>query len=526
MDFIKQLFKQPINIRPLYLIYIFQLIILFGVVFGFLPRETLLSAAFLIALFLLFMKFEDAVLFFLASIPFFVALPLTRGFDNFNFWRLAILILFLRLVLKNFPARKCFDFEFIRTLPKRICQRLKNNRIELWTMVYFGISAVSILVAEDKITAIKRLIYVGQMILIYPLTLNIIKNKTLFKRAAKFLLFSASLVLLIGLGQLTFSYFADLGNFWDWWANHFSLNFYGTPLAKIVSGANTWFSYYVGRAPTLRMFSTFTDSHSFALYLLLASPLVLWLLIRNYFLKKRATLMTIFYGIMFLLLQFAMALSGTRGIWISVGAPITVAIFLLIKKQQKLLAKISLAGLLLFVLMLPLSSLFLSIPQFNVVAKETDKALTLKRLKSVIDIEEASNKGRIYIWKESLRALVKHPFLGVGIGNFPVVLGEPAEMQEAGATAHNVYLNSGVESGILALMAIVMIFYEILKECYRYFKKKIEDTSSILPMLLGFYFLWVFVYSLFDIAIFDARVMMMFSAEVALLIAIPSLQQA
>ena len=523
MNFLK-IIKKPITIKPFILLYIFNLTIILGIILGSLPREMILGSAFLIFLYLFLMNLDDCFLFFLTSIPFFVALPISRGFDSLNIWRIAIIIIFTRYFFVVFPIKNWFSLLWLKKISGTIFCRLRKNKVELWVVVYFLIGALSILVAHDKIVAIKRLFYVFQMILVYPLVLHILKNKKLLLKVIKYITFSGFLVGVVALIQLIFAYFTSLEIFWSFWAWQVEKIFYGQNLAEIVSKSNTWFSYYSGRAPTLRLFSTFTDSHSFALYLVLFSPLLLWFLAKEYLKDKKINKKVVLLGMIFLLVQFFIALSGTRGIWLSVGAPLSMCIYFLLRKKEIKLIKYIALGITSFIIVLLLSSPFLAIPQFNIRSDKIDQTLTLKRLKSIIDIGETSNKGRIYIWKKSVESILENPILGVGIGNFPIILGENVELQKAGSTAHNVYLNSGVEMGIIGLVVIVAIFLEILKKCYFFFREKTSNIYYLLPIFFGFYFLWIFTYSLFDVAIFDARVMMFFVAEVAIVIKLTELK--
>jgi O-antigen ligase len=516
--------KKNIYINPIYLLCIFNLIIIGGIVFGLLPREVILGSAFLIFLYLFLMKLEDGVLFFVLNIPLFVAIPISRGFDSLNIWRIAILILTVKLLLTYFPVRKLFASETWNTLLRRTWAHLVNNKVEFWTILYFIIATLSVLVAADKGAAIKRIFYVGQMILVYPLVLHVLHKKNLIDKLIKYLFASSIFVFLVGILQLFFSYFTSLSHFWSWWTWKVSQTFYGTDLANIVSGANTWFSYSPDRSPRLRLFSTMTDSHSFALYLVLATPILLWFIVSRYLKNKKISAILILQCTILCLMQFFIALSGTRGVWLSVAAPIAIAIYFLIKKESKQISKIILIALSTFVIMLLASSLFLSISQFNVKDK-TDNTLTLKRLKSISDIEETSNKGRLFIWAKSVESIIKRPILGVGMGNFPVILEQDIVLQKAGSTAHNVYLNSGAEMGIFGLILNILIFYEILRRCYLHFKEKEKNNYNLLVIFLGFYFLWIFAYSFFDVAIFDARVMMFFAAEVAIVFSLPLLNK-
>ena len=93
--------------------------------------------------------------------------------------------------------------------------------------------------------------------------------------------------------------------------------------------------------------------------------------------------------------------------------------------------------------------------------------LAFKRAKSIVDLEELSVKSRMGIWKVSLNSVLKHPILGVGIGNYPVVLGEEISAAKKGASAHNLYLDVASEMGLLGLIALLLIFLEILKTCWK-----------------------------------------------------------
>ena len=53
---------------------------------------------------------------------------------------------------------------------------------------------------------------------------------------------------------------------------------------------------------------------------------------------------------------------------------------------------------------------------------DEEKSAFLKRALSISDLSETSNKGRLEIWLATFPSIFKHPFLGVGAGNFPVIL--------------------------------------------------------------------------------------------------------
>src|SRR5438132_6152674 len=66
------------------------------VVMGVIPRQFVVYEAAVLALWLLLAPLEEGLVFFVRSIPLFIAVPLTASYDNFNMWRLFIIILFFK----------------------------------------------------------------------------------------------------------------------------------------------------------------------------------------------------------------------------------------------------------------------------------------------------------------------------------------------------------------------------------------------------------------------------------------------
>ena len=69
-------------------VFIIQLVLFGLIVIGFVPRMVVPYLVGVLAVYLLFVPLEDATVFFVRSIPFFLAIPITSTFDNFNTWRL------------------------------------------------------------------------------------------------------------------------------------------------------------------------------------------------------------------------------------------------------------------------------------------------------------------------------------------------------------------------------------------------------------------------------------------------------
>ena len=119
------------------------------------------------------------------------------------------------------------------------------------------------------------------------------------------------------------------------------------------------------------------------------------------------------------------------------------------QENQKVFKKISISFVAFFALFIIAFPIFAS-PQFLLYKLDSD--LLSKRVRSIINFGETSNKERIRIWKLSLESIKNHPLLGVGIGNFPVVLNQDLSLAKAGSSAHNIYLQIAAELGIPALL--------------------------------------------------------------------------
>jgi len=100
--------------------------------------------------------------------------------------------------------------------------------------------------------------------------------------------------------------------------------------------------------------------------------------------------------------------------------------------------------------------------------------------------------------------MVAHPFLGVGIGNFPVVLALNPSAIKAGASAHNLYLNFFAELGILGFVASSVLIFELCRRAWLVFRRY-DGMTRFFAFNVLLYLIWIIWYSMTDVAIFDER---------------------
>ena len=479
-----------------WLVFGLEIIVILLAVFIIIPREAVLFLTGFLAFYLLFSPIKEAVIFFILSIPLFVALPITENFDTMSNWRILLGLLFLRICFIKFKNIKNWH-EFIKNI--------NDKKLYIYVLAFFAAAALSLVNAESMGYGARKILFLANAMMVFFVIVN---SGITAKKIQLSAIISLLISLAIGYAQIIAVFFVPLFEFWQWWASRVIPIFYGKNLADLLSYSNTWFSYYEKSLPTLRIFSVFPDSHSFALFSLIG------IIPATYFWMKQDAHKK-FYGSVGIFSLLSIILSGSRGFWASaiLIAVILVFIFVIIK-IKKYLQYIQLKHyfiiLLVFFMLFPVGSLILSGSRIgNIINGGEYEFLTLKRAKSIFNFEETSNKGRLEIWNATLNSFVKHPFLGVGIGNYPVVIGEPLESGRRGASAHNLYFDIAAEMGILGLIAFLLILWEI-------FKKARAQIAVANPVFI-FYFLWILLYSLFDVVLLNDKVLLFFIVQTAAL---------
>lgn len=499
-------------------------LILFGlIVTGVLPRLIVPYLAGALVTYVLFASLEDTTIFFVRSIPFFLAIPITATFDNFNTWRILSVIIFFKWVVKNYNLNK----KSIHALLRSYCNVNFFKMIAFPILCLLLLSALSIIPAIDKVLALKRIIYFLNLSLIGFVIYNLAQKQDFAKRLIANVTIPVIAITIVGFIQLISTYFIDIYQFMRIWGEGIQCNQFGNQWCNIaIQVGNTWFAYY-GEQLSLRIFSLFPDSHSFPQFLLLGLPAIFAIAIAEKAGEYHSNLKKIFKTrsqsiIMWVPLIFlATILSGTRGIWAgSIGALFVglFYIFILIKRKiqdRKNILIYIVSYLTLFFLLFTVAFPIFESPQFLL---SKGNSLLLGRIRSIIDFGETSNNQRIAIWKASLESIKNHLFLGVGIGNFPVVLNQNLALAKAGSSAHNIYLHIAAEMGIPALIFVIWFLWFLMQKIYKNFVTSKDWGVTVYNGAVLIFVPWVLIYSLTDVALFDERAFLLFVVTVSLIL--------
>jgi len=501
-----------------------ELTAVFLMVFNILPRELGLFITGLLIFYFIFSPLEDSLWVFIASIPLFIALPITENFDTMANWRILLAVLFLVVFFKQGISIKLIKNKFNKWRLKEQ-EGYKHYQVEYLKGIFLLITIASLLVADNVFIGIKKILFLVNIFLLYIIIINVLyRNKNVFPKIISAMKTAIGIVLGIGFLQLIMVFFVNLHKFWYLWDRSVIHVFYGIDLSNLLSYSNTWFSYYSYQLPTLRMFSIFPDSHSFAFFCILAIPFFLTtIFIRDG--NNKWGMIGSYLGLISCLL--AIIFSGSRGSWVSGLGVLLIFLFIALLYFFKKItfwdkkAQLIIGCFVIFFLLFPIASAILFMPQYIELGKDSLSNVSLfERARSIIDFVETSIKGRLEIWQRTVDSIIIRPLLGVGIGNFPLVLNEDFIFSKRGSSAHNLYLDFAAEIGVFALILLLVIFWKILKRSWYFFQRKIKGDIPYLNIWAGFFaiaFLWILGYSLFDVVLLNDKVLLFFVVNIAIL---------
>ena len=475
--------------------------------------------AFLALIFFIIILFwpEKSFYFLIFYIPFQIALNPLEGIDLASI-RILIILLFFAWLLFSLSRKKLF-------IP---------SAIQTWLiLIFLFIVFLSFCYAPEQERALRKTLFLFNIIPLYFISASIIKNKIQINKIISISIVAALLAGIIGLIQFGSQFIIGQEKIANFWREIISPIFYGESFGAQIISLPSWFVNISGET-YLRSFGFFPDPHMFSFYLGLIIPMVLVFLIfgreekkegevtpprfqkkhnlegdiRECRLREKLTKANIFQwtknnrrrhdvvspSIIFIILTILISsvlLSFSRGGYLGMFAGLFSVIILswkfLIPKIKVVIFLIILAGI-----------ISLLIPQ-NPIAN---------RINSIINLEEGSNAGRLIIWQQAADVFREHPISGVGIGNYSFYL-FPEEKYRTPIYAHNTYLDIASEMGIFALIAWIGIFLSCFWQLFKIIKKTADKNLRIISIGLFGGLVWFSVHCFFETPIYSPQVLAM-----------------
>ena len=186
---------------------------------------------------------EDGLIFFVRSIPLFIAIPLTANYDNLNQWRILAIILFGKWLF----TRETWHYfgAWLVLLFRKPWIVIKEHPWAALFKILAILSLLSLWHAPDRIEGLKRIIYFINAALVAVVIVYPPRSHEFIKRLIKNIIAPIIIVVLVGVVQVASTYFIDIYQFMRIWGEGIQLREFGAMWSYIaVNVGNTWFAYF------------------------------------------------------------------------------------------------------------------------------------------------------------------------------------------------------------------------------------------------------------------------------------------
>ena len=333
-------------------------------------------------------------------------------------------------------------------------------------------STSSIFWAFDMTWSIRKVLFILNIGVFFPLLLTFTANN-LKKPITGFILGSISIAL-VACAQSLLPLFLSMENVLTLWNSKIAPFFLGESSSLVVKDYPSLLVNILG-VTYLRATAFFPDPHTLSLYLGLALPLVaVWQYKQKTFLAK--------VGLFVILL--AILLTFSRGAYIALFLTSVILLTVLFLENRQQYGKYFLGGIVL------LGLVFFATP-------------IGPRVLSSWSQEDGSRTERLRLLNEAVGHVLERPLLGIGIGNYPILVKPDAATREP-IYVHNLYLDILVEQGFVGLLLFLSFVLGSLGKGF--FTWRREGDPLVLACCVGtIYFLW---HGMFEAPLFSFHVML------------------
>lgn len=272
--------------------------------------------------------------------------------------------------------------------------------------------------------------------------------------------------------------FAAILVYYSWWAN--MMYFTGQFWLFGINGR-------LGGMPN----SVYFDENYLAMLFVFATPVLYYIGISftNFFVR---------YGIWSLIPMtwHALFLTGSRGALVSLGV---VVIYLFFRSFHRLASIGIIAGLVIAV-----------IYQSGVLLNRVDQTIASAQVGQEVISEQDALDPRLVSWKVGAQMMADYPVFGVGVGNFTIAFPDYSNTKRH--VAHNTFLQFAAETGILAGLIYLWLFWMQLKNVFKRSPPNATYDAGLhrdyLDDLLNSLFVGLFMVGVFlDLMIFEVMYM-------------------
>ena len=198
------------------------------------------------------------------------------------------------------------------------------------------------------------------------------------------------------------------------------------------------------------------------------------------------------YGLLIVLQVWVLYMTATRGAILGlIGGALVVILLNLINKENALIRKASVAGLLGVVVLVGGFMVFRN-------SEFVTNSPVLSRFSS-LSVENIKTQGRYFVWPMALEGVKDRPILGWGQENFNYIFQEhyKAEMFRLEPwfdRVHNIFLDWAVAGGLLGLLAYLSLYFALLFIVWKRGQFSYTEKSILTGLVAAYFFHNFFVF--------------------------------
>ena len=193
------------------------------------------------------------------------------------------------------------------------------------------------------------------------------------------------------------------------------------------------------------------------------------------------------------LVLYNIMITGTRSVWVAMAvASLSIVLLYPIFMRYRIFGakaslnynRIGLIGLIL------IFTFLISIPISKIYDVEYSQ---MERIASIADLNHKSVRERITLWQKTLNMISENPILGVGMGNWKIILpnyGTTGMRSETGLVhfqrPHNDYLWVLAETGLFGLISYLLIFVIVFVYIFKILFLSTNENDKIFSVLILF----------------------------------------
>ncbi len=354
---------------------------------------------------------------------------------------------------------------------------------------FLAIASISYCWAENRDWALRKIIFLWNffpLLVVFAAALKEPGARLLVIRA---ITFSGALAGMIGLIQSAAQLLFGVERVFAFWTGTLLPFFLGTGLGGSVASYPSLLVNISG-ATVLRASALFPDPHMLSLFLGLALPIA-----AGYALSRPKGSRALPIAAATIILA-ADLLTFSRGGYVGLAAGILAVGILSFHERlsaetvKRILIGIAAVAMLAITLLItPIGTRFLS----------------------SFSSDDGSNSERLRLWQEAADHIISQPILGVGLGNYPLAVKPSADYREP-IYAHSLYLDIGVEIGLVGLSAFVSLIIVVLLTASSTWIRQRDVLAAATTVSLIIFS----AHSLFELPLFSVQVLPLLLAIIAL----------